>query len=139
MIDYEDFEPTLIALLAPLSAEGVAVRGMPNEPKKQGVPDTGGAMVTMGWFAATASDAGPSDGQHQAMVNRLVLEVRTPTLRGPLGQYQLPGRVVAILKGRRVPGLGQLRFRGWELIEREDGANGRFYSGVVSFAVESMA
>lgn len=138
MISYEAAEPLIEALLAPLVAEGVHVRGMPDDAQRQGVVATNGPVVVHGWFGATPVGDGSLDGTAQPMSNRIVLEVRCPTLRGPLGQYQLPSRIQRLLQGQRVAGLGLLVFAGWQMDRRGEGPNDRGYSGIMAFTVSSM-
>lgn len=138
MINYETAEPLILALLAPLRDEGVSVRGMPDEAQKQGTAPTAGAIAVIGWFGASPVGDGSLDGTALPLNNRLVIEVRTPTLRGPTGQYQLPGRIQKLLQGQRVAGLGLLRFAGWQMDRRGEGPNDRGYSGLMAFTVVSM-
>ena len=139
MINYEAAEPLLLALLAPLQDDGVIVRGMPDSPQQKGVTATDAPLAVLWWFGATPLGAGSSDGIYQATTNRIVVEVRTPTLRGTTGQYQLPGRIQRLLQGQRVQGLGRLDFAGWQMLERGDGPNDRGYKGLLSFNVISLA
>ena len=138
MINYEAAEPLILTLLAPLQSDGVIVRGMPDDPQRQGTAATAGAVVVLGWFGAAPQGQGSLDGKAQALTNRIVVEVRTPTLRGATGQYQLPGRIQGLLQGKRVAGLGLLQFAGWQMLERGDGPNDRGYKGLLSFTVVSM-
>jgi hypothetical protein len=139
VIDYEAAEPLIEALLAPLRVEGCQVRGMPDEAQKQGLAATGGPVIVHGWFGATPAGSGSLDGTALPLSNRIVIEVRTPTLRGPLGQYQLPGRIQKLLQGQRVAGLGLLRFAGWQMDRRGEGPNDRGYTGILIFSVVELA
>jgi hypothetical protein len=138
VIDYEAAEPLILTLLAPLQSAGVIVRGMPDEAQQQGTVATSGPVVVHGWFGSTPEGRGSLDGQAQALSNQIVFEIRTPKLRGPLGQYQLPNRVRKLLQGQQVAGLGMLRFAGWQMQGRGDGPNNRGYTGVMSFTVVAM-
>lgn len=137
MIDYEALEPQLEALLAPLVAEGCQVRGMPNTPQQQGTPASGAPVIVHGWFGATPAGGSSSDGTMTPLSNRIVITVRTPTLRGPLGQYQLPGRIKARLQGAKFPGIGRLDYAGWQMVERGSGS-GAGYEGMLVFTLLSM-
>jgi hypothetical protein len=138
MIDFEAAEPLLIALLAPLQTQGVQVRGMPNQPQRQGTDMPGGARVVVGWFGAKPISRGSLDGSAMAMSNRIVLEIFAPTLNGATGIYGLPGQIQKLLQGQRVVGLGMLEFDGWELAERSE-LKAAYYRAVMVFSVVSMA
>lgn len=139
MINYEAAEPLIEELLSPLRVEGVQVRGMPDEAQRQGATPTTGPVVVHGWFGATPEGSGSLDGTAVPLNNRIVITVRTPTLRGPLGQYQLPDRIRQRLQGARLQGIGRLDFAGWQMLERGSGPNDRGYEGMLVFNVLSMA
>jgi hypothetical protein len=138
VIDYEAAEPLIEALLAPLRVEGCQVRGMPDEAQKQGLAATGGPVIVHGWFGATPAGNGSLDGMALPLSNRIVITVRTPKLRGPLGQYQLPGRIRGLLQGAKLPGIGRLDYAGWQMVERSSG-NGAGYEGMLVFTLLSMS
>lgn len=134
MIDFEACEESLLALLAPLRANGILCRALPDEANAKGLADSYPAVVTVALAKIKPSDR-PSQGfEYQARSYEIVCDLRATRLRGLAGMYQIPKQLEAAWHGQAVAGLGRLEFVGFEFQERTE----KYWGGEVKFKVLSL-
>lgn len=137
MIDFEAVEPALLTLLAPLNANGILVRALPNRSNEQGaVVDGFEAVITVALAAIKPADRASLDLRAQARTYRIIFDCRARSLRGVAGLYSLPRQLEQALQAQRVEGLGRLEFEDYEFLERN--AKEDYWGAVVRFKVISM-
>ena len=137
MIDFEAVEPALLTLLAPLNANGILVRALPNRSNEQGaVGDGFEAVITVALASIKPADRVSLDAHIQARNYRIVFDCRARNLRGVSGLYSLPRQLEQALQAQRVEGLGRLEFEDYEFLERN--AKEDYWGAVVRFKVRTI-
>jgi len=132
MLDFVAAEESLLALLAPLRANGILCRALPDEANAKGLAESYPAIVTVALSAIKPSDRPSMDYQVQARTYEIVCDLRAKALRGPAGLYGLPKQLEAAMQGQRVPGLERLEFVSFEFQERTE----NYWGGEVKFKVQ---